>query len=136
MLKGFGYLALIVTVLCLYFNWNTHQEPTLHYRAEFQPSMIEGVEILVKKIAVDKRFDIYEENRSAMAQISGSLPAFFIRYEKNEQTIMVISSAGLVDVLTIYIFEQSNFSELQVKQLSELLITSLENEFGLEFELI
>lgn len=107
-------------------------EPRFFYRGDFSPSLVDGVENYMKKIAKQKGYRVFEKDRDQMRTLTQGQDAFFMSYYLEEKAILSIMNVGAGTVLTLSLNDYEIISIDELEQLATEVRDGLNKEFGIK----
>lgn len=91
--------------------------PIFQYRAPFDTTKVDKVEEVVRRIAEDAGFSLFEKDRAVMKHITFGKDAFFIGFYLDEDPVLFISNAGAGEIIDLSIMD---FGVMSVEELENL----------------
>ena len=129
----------VVGVLVVFFVASYGGEstrPTYHYRASFDPAMVDGVEKFMRGVAKRWEFRLFEKDRKGSKFITRGMEAFFIalflKSDPENEWILDISNAGAGTILTLGLYEHEDMPLSELQELDNEVRTGLRERFGIE----
>ena len=131
-----GILMAVLAVLFLVSCEGESTRPTYHYRAPFDPSMVDGVEEFMKDVARRWELRLFEKSREGMKYLTLGQEAFFIalflKSDPKNNWILDISNAGAGTILSLALFEHEDMPLAELQRLDGEVRRGLKEKFGIE----
>ena len=129
----------VVGVMPVFFAVSCQGEstgPTYHYRAPFDPAMVDGVVEFMRGVAKRWEFRLFEKDRKGAKFISRGMEAFFIllflKRDPDGKWILDISNVGVGTNLSLALYEHEDMPLSELQRLDNEVRTGLEQKFGVE----
>ena len=128
-----GLIATALAVLLMASCEGESTKPTYHYRAPFDPAMVDGVEEFMKGLADRWELSRKEKKLTSFGPVTFSM-ALFLKSDPKGDWILYILNTGIGEFLDLALFEHEDMPLSELQRLDKEVRSGLKERFGIELE--
>lgn len=108
--------------------------PFATYSGRFNAETIAETEAVIDELAGKYQYDVVRQDPEEMAELSGGAPAFLTALYCEDDLVLVVSNVGVSGKIRVQAFDYDALFRSEVELALNDLITQLETELDLSFE--